>query len=78
MNGKITRGDSVEEMQVVVEEDSEQSGQELLFEAAATGKVSQLKDLLARREELGIDLNGRNDEGFTALQVAVSEGYAGG
>ncbi|XP_071477341.1 short transient receptor potential channel 4-like [Diadema antillarum] len=51
------------------------SGQEAYFQAAASGEVATLKALLDKRNELGIDLNAKNEDGYTAMQLAVLEGY---
>ncbi|XP_063959299.1 short transient receptor potential channel 4-like [Lytechinus pictus] len=51
------------------------SGKDAFFQAAENGDVATLKVLLANRNELGFDVNDRNESGYTAMQIAIMEGY---
>ena len=62
----------------MAEEDAaEVPPQEQLFVAAEKGDVAAMKALLLSRDELGIDINAKGEDGMTALNRAISEGYLG-
>ncbi|XP_072165972.1 short transient receptor potential channel 4-like [Diadema setosum] len=59
------------------DEENTMTPQEAFFHAAATGDVAAITSLLASRHKTGLDINAKDEGGYTALCRGISEGYLG-
>ena len=51
--------------------------QEDFIQSIREGNMNVFIDMLNRRDEIGLDLQHRDDNGHTVLRIAIDEGYSG-